>query len=101
MRRFGTCATIRLERARGRGARCARGSLTTVTRAMSAQAERAANEPVESPGASSVRRPAIVAVDDEPAVLAAVARDLRRGFGERFRVLCVGARAAALGVALR
>ncbi len=33
------------------------------------------------------RRPAIVAVDDEPAVLAAVARDLRRGFGEHFRVL--------------
>jgi thioredoxin reductase (NADPH) len=33
------------------------------------------------------RRPAIVAVDDEPAVLAAVARDLRRGFGERYRVL--------------
>jgi thioredoxin reductase (NADPH) len=33
------------------------------------------------------RRPAIVVVDDEPAVLAAVARDLRRGFGERFRVL--------------
>ena len=35
----------------------------------------------------SQRRPAIVAVDDEPAVLAAVSRDLRRGFGERFRVL--------------
>ena len=33
------------------------------------------------------RRPAIVAVDDEPAVLAAVARDLRRGFGERYRIL--------------
>jgi thioredoxin reductase (NADPH) len=33
------------------------------------------------------RRPAIVAVDDEPAVLAAVARDLRRGFGERYRVM--------------
>src|SRR6202035_2835434 len=33
------------------------------------------------------RRPAIVVVDDEPAVLAAVSRDLRRGFGERFRVL--------------
>ena len=32
------------------------------------------------------RRPAIVAVDDEPSVLAAVARDLRRGFGERYRV---------------
>ena len=63
---------------------------------MSAQAERAANEPVESPGASSVRRPAIVAVDDEPAVLTAVARDLRRGFGERFRVLRAGSGAEAL-----
>jgi len=37
--------------------------------------------------AASERRPAILAVDDEPAVLAAVARDLRVGFGERFRVL--------------
>jgi thioredoxin reductase (NADPH) len=34
-----------------------------------------------------VRRPAIVVVDDEPAVLAAVSRDLRLGFGERYRVL--------------
>ena len=33
------------------------------------------------------RRPAILAVDDEPAVLGAVARDLRRGFGERYRIL--------------
>src|SRR5690348_7595039 len=33
------------------------------------------------------RRPAILAVDDEPAVLAAVARDLRVGFGDRYRVL--------------
>src|ERR671938_860695 len=33
------------------------------------------------------RRPAIVAVDDEPAVLAAVARDLRRGFGDRYRIM--------------
>lgn len=33
------------------------------------------------------RRPAIVAVDDEPTVLAAVSRDLRRRFGERYRVL--------------
>lgn len=33
------------------------------------------------------RRPAIVAVDDEPTVLAAVSRDLRRQFGERYRVL--------------
>src|ERR1700687_2221403 len=35
----------------------------------------------------SERRPAIVVVDDEPAVLAAVSRDLRVGFGERYRVL--------------
>src|SRR4051812_4363159 len=33
------------------------------------------------------RRPAIVAVDDEPAVLAAGSRDLRQGFGERYRIL--------------
>jgi thioredoxin reductase (NADPH) len=41
-------------------------------------------------------RPAIVAVDDEPAVLAAVARDLRRGFGERYRVLRAGSGPEAL-----
>jgi thioredoxin reductase (NADPH) len=40
-----------------------------------------------SPEPPAERRPAILAVDDEPAVLAAVARDLRRGFGERFRIL--------------
>jgi thioredoxin reductase (NADPH) len=33
------------------------------------------------------RRAAILAVDDEPTVLAAVARDLRKGFGERYRIL--------------
>jgi thioredoxin reductase (NADPH) len=44
------------------------------------------------------RRPAIVAVDDEPAVLAAVARDLRRGFGERYRILRAGSGAAALEI---
>jgi thioredoxin reductase (NADPH) len=38
-------------------------------------------------GQGEHRRPSIVAVDDEPAVLAAVARDLRRGFGERYRVM--------------
>src|SRR4051794_25148656 len=42
------------------------------------------------------RRPAIVAVDDEPAVLAAVARDLRREFGERFRILRATSGAEAL-----
>jgi thioredoxin reductase (NADPH) len=44
----------------------------------------------------ATRRAAIVAVDDEPAVLAAIARDLRRGFGERFRVLRAGAGEEAL-----
>src|ERR1700749_3772664 len=62
---------------------------------MSANAERAATETVEQPG-SPARRPAIVAVDDEPPVLAAVARDLRRGFGERFRILRAGSGAEAL-----
>jgi thioredoxin reductase (NADPH) len=33
------------------------------------------------------RRPVILAVDDDPAVLAAVSRDLRRGFGERYRIM--------------
>ena len=44
------------------------------------------------------RRPAIVAVDDEPAVLAAVARDLRRDFGERYRIVRAGSGGEALGV---
>jgi thioredoxin reductase (NADPH) len=47
-------------------------------------------------GQDQRRRPAIVAVDDEPAVLAAVARDLRRGFGERYRVMRAGSGADAL-----
>ena len=64
---------------------------------MSASAELAVDEPVEGrPPPSPARRPAIVAVDDEPAVLAAVARDLRRGFGERFRILRAGSGAQAL-----
>jgi thioredoxin reductase (NADPH) len=46
----------------------------------------------------SERRPAILAVDDEPAVLGAVSRDLRRGFGERYRVLRAGSGAEALEV---
>jgi thioredoxin reductase (NADPH) len=51
--------------------------------APAAQAAPATDDESTSPN----RRPAIVAVDDEPAVLAAVARDLRVGFGERYRVL--------------
>ncbi|MGA2011305.1 MAG: FAD-dependent oxidoreductase [Solirubrobacteraceae bacterium] len=42
------------------------------------------------------RRPAILAVDDEPTVLAAVARDLRSGFGDRYRILRAGSGAEAL-----
>ncbi|WP_245604128.1 FAD-dependent oxidoreductase [Patulibacter minatonensis] len=45
---------------------------------------------------SPPRRPAIVVVDDEPAVLAAVSRDLRRGFGERFRIVRAGSGPEAL-----
>jgi thioredoxin reductase (NADPH) len=48
--------------------------------------------------AAPERRPAILAVDDEPAVLAAVARDLRKGFGQRFRVLRSASGDEALGV---
>ncbi|MGZ4203420.1 MAG: FAD-dependent oxidoreductase, partial [Thermoleophilaceae bacterium] len=44
------------------------------------------------------RRPAIVAVDDEPAVLAAIARDLRRGFGEKYRIVRAGSGQEALDV---
>jgi thioredoxin reductase (NADPH) len=40
----------------------------------------------------------ILAVDDEPAVLAAVARDLRRGFGERFRVMRAASGAEGLEI---
>jgi thioredoxin reductase (NADPH) len=46
-----------------------------------------ATAPADATARPTERRPAILVVDDEPAVLAAVARDLRRGFGERFRVL--------------
>jgi len=63
---------------------------------MTGPAEPADPEP-PAPQTSS-RRPAIVAVDDEPAVLAAVARDLRRGFGERFRILRATSGAEALEI---
>jgi thioredoxin reductase (NADPH) len=45
---------------------------------------------------STRSRPVILVVDDEPAVLAAVARDLRRGFGERYRVVRAGSGEEAL-----
>jgi thioredoxin reductase (NADPH) len=42
--------------------------------------------PSTSP-AFATRHPVILVVDDEPVVLAAVGRDLRQGFGERYRVV--------------
>ena len=47
---------------------------------------------------SPARAPALVVVDDEPAVLAAIARDLRHGFGERYRIVRVGSGDEALEV---
>ncbi|MBI5107049.1 MAG: FAD-dependent oxidoreductase [Solirubrobacterales bacterium] len=52
----------------------------------------------ETEGEGRRRRPAIVAVDDEPAVLAAVARDLRRAFGERYRIVRATSGEEALGL---
>jgi thioredoxin reductase (NADPH) len=66
--------------------------------AMAGQVEHAPLTSAGAGGAAPPRRPAILAVDDEPAVLAAVARDLRRGFGERFRILRAGSGAEALDV---
>ncbi len=42
------------------------------------------------------RNPVIVVVDDEPAVLAAVARDMRKGFGGRYRIVRAGSGEEAL-----
>ena len=44
------------------------------------------------------RRPAVVVVDDEPTVLAAVARDLQQRFGERYRIVRAESGEEALGV---
>jgi thioredoxin reductase (NADPH) len=64
---------------------------------MASEAEQAPTSSTAQ-AAGPPRRPAILAVDDEPAVLAAVARDLRRGFGERFRILRARSGAEALEV---
>ncbi len=64
---------------------------------MSAQAENTVTTAQPEPEARE-RRPAILAVDDEPAVLAAVARDLRVGFGEHYRVLRASSGEEGLGL---
>src|SRR5437763_10583781 len=43
------------------------------------------------------RNPVILVCDDEPAVLAAVARDMRKGFGGRYRIVRAGSGEEALG----
>jgi thioredoxin reductase (NADPH) len=44
-------------------------------------------------------KPVILTIDDDPAVLQAIARDLRRQYGERFRIMRADSGAAALEVA--
>jgi thioredoxin reductase (NADPH) len=51
---------------------------------------------VETVEEETLDNPAIIAVDDEPAVLSAVARDLRRQYSERFRILRAESGEAAL-----
>lgn len=41
-------------------------------------------------------KPVILALDDDPAVLSAIARDLRRRYGEHFRILRADSGAIAL-----
>jgi thioredoxin reductase (NADPH) len=45
-----------------------------------------------------VEKPVILAVDDEPTVLSAVSRDLRREYGERYRVMRADSGVAAIEV---
>jgi len=56
------------------------------------------SSPMLATASEPQRRPAIVVVDDEPAVLAAVSRDLRRAFGERYRILRAPSGAEALEI---
>jgi thioredoxin reductase (NADPH) len=67
--------------------------------ALAASAEQSLSSPAGGlPRTPPAERPLLLAVDDEPAVLAAVARDLRRGFGERYRVMRAGSGAEALEI---
>jgi thioredoxin reductase (NADPH) len=52
--------------------------------------------PETDAAAAHERRPAIVAVDDDPSVLAAVSRDLRHEFGREYRIVRAGSGAQAL-----
>ena len=54
----------------------------------------AAGAPAER---ASRRKPVILAVDDDPQVLAAVSRDLRRAYASRFRIVRAPDGQTALG----
>src|SRR5215211_4565279 len=58
--------------------------------------ERARGDPLNS--TQKAEKPVILAVDDEPTVLGAVARDLRREYGRQYRVMSAGSGEAALEV---
>ena len=76
-------------------------SATASTSSPAAPREQTVSEAAASGATATApgeRRAVILAVDDEPVVLAAVARDLRRGFGERFRIMRSGSGAEALEV---
>src|SRR5215213_8224539 len=62
------------------------------------EAHRSANgDPMHS--TKKAEKPAILAVDDEPTVLSAMARDLRREYGQQYRVMRADSGEAALEVA--
>lgn len=54
-------------------------------------------EPGQAPAESGRRKPIIFAVDDDPGVLGAVARDLRREYGGEYRIMRADGGAKALG----
>src|SRR4051812_38057631 len=45
---------------------------------------------------AAVKHPVLMAVDDDPEVLRTVQRDLRRGFGESYRVMAANSGQSAL-----
>ena len=52
-------------------------------------------------GRQQTKKPVLLAVDDEPAVLNAVERDLRRRYGEQFRILGADSGETALDLVRR
>jgi thioredoxin reductase (NADPH) len=67
--------------------------MTTVTDPVARPADSDRGRPTSEPPR---RNPVILVVDDEPPVLAAVSRDMRKGFGERYRIVRAGSGDEAL-----